>query len=104
MYDGCGWWVACDELHNSNNVLNSQRIMNMAVSFTEIKITLAPPWTEKTFQSVAVVPGAKTVVTRLRAGKKGCLEAEKFALGEEAVQGLCMKLGSETESFLNEVD
>jgi hypothetical protein len=79
---------------------------HMGLSCTEIKITVAPPWPIPPFQSVALVPGEKTVVTTLRLGpgEGSGLEAEKFALGEQAVTELMVRLACEKESFLTKVN
>jgi hypothetical protein len=80
--------------------------MNLGVSCTEIKITCTPPaWVSPPFESVALVPGAKTVVTtlRMRGGKESGLDADKFALGPQEVTRLMLRLAAESESFLNQV-
>jgi hypothetical protein len=82
----------------------SGRSTNGGASCTEIKFTVVPSLPGlHPFESVALVPGDKTVVTTLRLGEEARLDADKFALGEAAVKGLLLRLGSETESYLNQV-
>jgi hypothetical protein len=82
----------------------SGKPINSGVSCTEIKITVTPPaFVGASFETVALVPGHKTVVTTLRLGEEGLLDTDEFKLGQDAVNMLLLKLASETESYMRHV-
>ena len=78
------------------------------VSCTEIKILVAPPPVFgkhiPPFESVALVPGSKTVTTTLCLGRAdGGLVADKFDLDKDQVLALLLRLAYEYNSFLDKV-